>query len=85
MSVITSSTSAWCETMYNLISLTAPPNQKPVSTSSPTTFVSSSCSSSTSSSVASLSNKSWKQSVIEVAAAISKGKLEVMDDSCAGG
>ncbi|XP_022961429.1 scarecrow-like protein 8 [Cucurbita moschata] len=29
-SVITSSTSAWCETMYKLISLTAPPNQKPL-------------------------------------------------------
>ncbi|XP_022958035.1 scarecrow-like protein 8 [Cucurbita moschata] len=78
-SVITSSTSAWCETMYNLISPTAPPNQKPVSTS-PTTSASSSCSSSTSSSVASPSSDSWKQSVIEAAAAISEGKLDVVDE-----
>ncbi|KAG6573484.1 Scarecrow-like protein 8, partial [Cucurbita argyrosperma subsp. argyrosperma] len=77
-SVITSSTSTWCETMYNLISLTASPNQKPV-LASPTTTASSSCSSSTSSSVASSPSDFWKQSVIEAATAISEGKLEVVD------
>ena len=64
-SVITSSIRTWCETMYNLISLTASPNHKLVSTS-PTTTVSSSCSSFTSSSVDSSSSDFWKQSVIEV-------------------
>ncbi|KAG6573556.1 Scarecrow-like protein 8, partial [Cucurbita argyrosperma subsp. sororia] len=53
--------------------------EKPVLTS-PTTSTSSSCSSSTSSSVASTSSDTWKQSVIEAAAAISEGKLEVMDE-----
>lgn len=78
VSVITSSNSAWCETIYNLLSPAAQ-NQKPISTS-PTSSASSSCSSSTSSSVASPASDSWKQSVIEATAAISEGKLEVVDE-----
>nr|UPT51066.1 GRAS protein [Cucumis melo] len=77
VSVITSSNSAWCETIYNLIS----PNPSPTAQNpSPTSSASSSCSSSTSSSVASPASDSWKQSVIEAATAISEGKLEGLDE-----
>lgn len=81
-SVITNSNSAWCETIYNLISPNPSPttqNPKAISTS-PTSSASSSSSSSSSSSVASPASDCWKQSVTEAAAAISEGKLEVVDE-----